>query len=472
MGPMTTASILYTVGALLEGWLAVMLYISGRALRGQDERWSLLLATGFACNSARSLFMASGYGNVPFDATPKLLMATLADLAVGFTTASLVDYVDLGRTAVRRIWMVAAPVLFALWFFTLTGWLTRGGGHVIACFFIVGWGVLFARATLREPNSGHLLVVFATLAFPAIVFGLKLGLIPFDLLPISEIFPLTAIGIAVLTTGLVRANQRAQREAARSWQALVAREQAEAQLRTANETLEQRVAQRTANLQETIDGLESFNRSVSHDLRGPLGGIAGVAKLALDEVHAGHIDAAERMLFAIARQADHSVAMIGALLELARAANTQPQRVHVETAAMVDEIVLALGASQPAARHIVVQPLPDADADPQLLRQVFSNLLGNACKFAGAANEARIEVGHAQTPHGAAFYVRDNGVGFSNVDAQRMFKPFERLHGAAYDGFGVGLSIVRRIVDHHGGLVWADGAPGGGATFWFTLGER
>ena len=139
---------------------------------------------------------------------------------------------------------------------------------------------------------------------------------------------------------------------------------------------------------------------------------------------------------------------------------------------MVEEIVAALSGTQPASPQIVVQPLPDADADPQLLRQVFANLLGNACKFAGAANEARIEVGHAQTANGGAYFVRDNGVGFSNVDAQRMFQPFQRLHGAAYDGFGVGLSIVRRIVDHHGGQVWADGVPGGGATFWFTLGGR
>ncbi len=469
---MIIGSVLYAVGAFLEGWLAVMLCISARALRGRDERWSLLLAIGFACNCARSVFMAAGYGNVSFDAVPRFLTLTLGDLTLGITTSALMNYVELDRVAMRRIWFVAGPLLFLTWVAFLLGWLNRGAGMVVAAVFLIGWGVLFVRATLREPRTGHGLVVIATLTFPAIFIALKLGLLAFDLLPIAEIVPLAAIGISVLTTGLVRANQRAQREAACTSQALAARERAEGQLRAANELLEQRVEQRTANLQEAIEGLESFNQSVSHDLRGPLGGIAGVAKLARAEVSAGHPEAAERMLTAIAKQADHSMAMVAALLSLARASNTQPQRRHVDTGVMVEEIAAELADAYAASPQIIVQPLPDVDADPQLLRQVFANLLGNACKFAAAANEARVEVGHAQTARGAAYFVRDNGVGFSNADAQRMFKPFERLHGAAYEGFGVGLSIVRRIVDHHGGQVWADGVPGGGATFWFTLGGR
>jgi len=469
---MTIPVLLYAAGALFEGWLAAMLQISGRALRGQDARWSLLLAAGFACNSLRSLLMALGYGNVGFDAHPLFATATLGDAAIGLTTAGLMNHAGLGDAVKRRVWMVGAPLLFVSWLLMMAGWVDRGNASLVAALFVSGWGVLFAHAMLREPKAGNGLVVIAAITFPAVVIALKLGLMPFDLLAISEIVPLTAIGITVLTTGLVRANLRAQREAERSAQALLARAQAQAELRAINETLEQRVAQRTANLQETIEGLESFNQSVSHDLRGPLGGISGVARLARDEVVAGHADAAEQMLEAIANQADRSVAMISALLALARAGNAEPQRACVDTIGMVDEIVRALPATGHAQPQIVVQPLPDADADPQLLRQVFANLLGNACKFASASDAARIEVGHAQTSHGAAYFVRDNGVGFSSSDAQRLFKPFQRLHGARYDGFGVGLSIVRRIVDHHGGQVWADGVPGGGATFWFTLGGR
>jgi len=103
---------------------------------------------------------------------------------------------------------------------------------------------------------------------------------------------------------------------------------------------------------------------------------------------------------------------------------------------------------------------------------VFANLVGNACKFAGAGHAARVEVGHAATPQGQAYFVRDNGIGFAPDDAARLFRPFERLNGQRYEGFGVGLSIVQRIVDHHGGRVWAEGLPGRGATFWFTLGQR
>ena len=468
---MTIGSVLYAVGAWIEGWLAVMLCISGRALRGQDERWSLLLAAAFACNTARSFLFALGYGNVPFDGHPKLLTATLADVAIALTTLALMEYVELKSDAKRRIWMFAGPVLALAWALAVAGWTTRGQSSLIVALFVIGWAVMFFRAMLREPRAGHGLVVAATLTFPVVILALKLHLLSFELVAISEIVPLAAIGVTVLTTGLVRANRRAQVEAARTSQALAARERAEAELRAANELLEHRVAQRTATLQETIEGLESFNRSVSHDLRGPLGGISGVARLALAEVHAGHAEKAERMLDAIARQADHSMAMIAALLALARATNTQPQRAHVDTGAMVAEIVATLGGTAGTPARVVVQPLPEVDADPQLLRQVFANLLGNACKFASTSSDPRIEVGHAQTPHGPAFYVRDNGVGFCNADAQRIFKPFQRLHGAAYDGFGVGLSIVLRIVDHHGGEVWADGVPGGGATFWFTLGD-
>jgi signal transduction histidine kinase len=469
---MTTSALLYAAGALLEGWLAVMLCISSRALRGTDGRWMQWLAAAFAVNTVRSAVLSTGHGSVSFSAHPSLLTSTLATVALALMSVALMGYVELPARTKRRICLVGGPLLAGLWLAVALALLPRGNAALIASIFFVGWAALFVRAARREPHNGHALVVLAILTFPAIVLALKLGLLSLSLLPVSEIVPLAAIGIAVLTTGLVRAQQRALRAGERSAQALAAREQAEAELRAVNESLEQRVARRTAHLEENIAGLESFNRSVSHDLRGPLGGIAGLAGFARAKLAAGRADEAETMLAAIERQAEESVAMVAAMLELARAGTVQPQRAPVDTTALAGEVVAALEASgKTASAEVVVQPLPAADADRELLRQVFVNLVGNACKFAGGHRAARVEVGHAATPQGQAYFVRDNGIGFAASDAARLFRPFERLHGQRFEGAGVGLSIVKRIIDHHGGRVWAEGAPGVGATFWFTLGR-
>lgn len=469
---MTTSMLLYAAGALLEGWLAVMLTISGRTLRGTDRRWMQWLAAGFACNTVRSALLALGYGSVSLSAHPSVVTATLATVALALMSVALMDYVALGGRAKRLIWLMGGPLLAALWLAVAAGWLPRGDAVVSASIFFLGWAALFVRAARREPRSGHVLVVLAILTFPAIVVALKLGLLPLDLLPASEIIPLAAIGIAVLTTGLVRAHQRALAAAERTAQALAARERAEFELRAANESLEQRVAQRTAHLEENIAGLESFNRSVSHDLRGPLGGIAGLAGIARAKIAEGRLDEAETMLAAIERQADDSFAMVTALLELARAGAAQPQRAPVDATALAGEVVAALeAAGKTASTEVVVQPLPAVEADPELLRQVFANLVGNACKFVRGRSAGRVEVGHASTSNGHAYFVRDNGIGFAPADAARLFRPFERLNGQRFEGAGVGLSIVKRIIDHHGGRVWAEGAPGAGATFWFTLGS-
>ena len=469
---MTTAALLYAVGAALQGWLAVMLGISGRVLHGADERWPRLLAAAFAFNTLRSALFAFGFGLVPMADSPRLLTGTLSLLAVGLITAALMNYVGLDARVRRRAWWVAGPVLLVLEISVPFHWITRGTASAIIILFTLGWAAMFLHAMRREPRNGHGFVVLATLTFPLVVIALRLGWLPFEMIGLSEILPLPAIGIAVLTTGLVRANQRAQREGEQTARALAAREHAEAALRLVNESLEQRVAQRTEHLQETIDGLESFNRSVSHDLRGPLGGIAGVTRMARDKLAEGRLDEADAMLAAIGRQADASVAMVAALLALARAGNAQPQRTCVDATALASEVVATLeAAGRTSAATVVVQPLPEADADRELLRQVFANLVGNACKFAAGRAAARVEVGHERTPQGQAYFVRDNGIGFAPAEASRLFRPFERLNGQRYEGFGVGLSIVQRIVDHHGGRVWAEGAPGAGATFWFTLGR-
>jgi signal transduction histidine kinase/CheY-like chemotaxis protein len=241
------------------------------------------------------------------------------------------------------------------------------------------------------------------------------------------------------------------------------------QLQIANETLELRVESRTAQLREIIGGLESFNRMVSHDLRGPLGGIAGASRKAVEYLDGGQTERASELLGLIAASAEQTEQLVNALLTLARASETELHRRRVDTEALVREIVEALPRRDDKPVPISLGRLPPVDADPTLLRQVFVNLIGNALKFAGTAAQPQVHVGATHDAGGTVFHVRDNGVGFSDEQAQRLFQPFQRLHGVRYEGFGLGLSIVKRIVERHHGKVWAEGRPGEGASFYFSV---
>lgn len=243
------------------------------------------------------------------------------------------------------------------------------------------------------------------------------------------------------------------------------------ELRAVNDTLEQRVAQRTLELQEIIGGLESFNRSVSHDLRGPLGGIAGAARMARDYMAENDLDRADRFLQAIVTQAEITAKMVDALLALARTSDASLQTRRLDVDRLVREVVESLQqAHSEGPLPVTVGHLVQVDADPMLARQVFLNLIGNALKFASEVPRPQIEVGVTGEPDQPLFFVRDNGVGFDVAKAHRLFKPFHRMHGSRFEGSGVGLSIVKRIVDRHGGKVWAESAPGRGATFYFSFG--
>jgi len=470
---MAISSVLYATGALLEAWLAAMLLVCWRRLRTTGAQWPGLLAAGFACNAVRCSLLASGTGNVTLEHAASIFTSVFAVVTIALLTAALTDYAGLRRKTARRINRVTAVLLVLLIASVALHVVTRGQAMLLANVFFAGWILLFTHALVREPRSGHGFVVFALFAFPVGSIAAIMGWLPFALLATIELVPITAIGLTVLTTGLLRAHRLAQGERAVAVQALAEREQAQSALRAANESLEHRVSLRTQELRETIEGLESFTRSVSHDLRGPLGGMAGLARLARDELSDGNVDAADRLLAALSTQADSSVRLVAALLALARAGDAEPRATRFALAPLVSEAVASLGeAARPAAVSIDIGPLPDVVADRELLRQVFVNLIGNACKFAAKAMRPHVEIGRVATSAGDAFYVRDNGIGFEPEDAAQLFKPFQRLHGKDFEGVGVGLSIVRRIVSHHGGQVWAEGTPGAGATFWFTLGHE
>ena len=243
---------------------------------------------------------------------------------------------------------------------------------------------------------------------------------------------------------------------------------AEAQVLALNRTLEARVEARTRDLTRVNEELESFAYSVSHDLRAPLRAIDGFSRL-LAERHGDRIgEEGLEYLARVRNAASRMGTLIESLLKMARLGRGGIKAVPLDLSRMASDIVAELRAEDPA-REVEVRIAPDlrADGDQTLLRSLLQNLLGNAWKFTCDVPHARIEFG--LTGEGE-FYVRDNGAGFPPEYAGKLFRPFQRLHTQEeFAGHGIGLASVKRIVERHGGSIRADGRPGEGATFFFTL---
>jgi signal transduction histidine kinase len=184
---------------------------------------------------------------------------------------------------------------------------------------------------------------------------------------------------------------------------------------------------------------------------------------------------ANRFVQEIATQADISGRLVEALLALARTSDVSVDRKHLDMDALVRDVIDSLRQGRPAELQLPVSiegRLGEVDADPELTRQVLVNLIDNALKFTRTVAQPRVAVGAVGGPGGSVFFVRDNGVGFDADKAtHRLFKPFTRLHNSPFEGSGVGLSIVKRIIDRHGGKIWAESAVGRGATFYFSFSE-
>ncbi|MFN8603019.1 MAG: PAS domain-containing protein [Candidatus Binatia bacterium] len=227
-------------------------------------------------------------------------------------------------------------------------------------------------------------------------------------------------------------------------------------------------------LHAAVDDLESFNYSVSHDLRAPLRHIVGFTEIIEQEFGAQLPAEAQRYFAKVHAGSERMGVMIEALLKLSRIGRAALERRRTDVAALVEQVWADVCSSEEASRvALTVHDLPEVDADPALLRQALDNLLGNALKFTRPVAEPRIEVGAERGSGEPVFYVRDNGVGFDAAHSDRLFAVFQKLHPEAeFEGAGIGLSIVKRIVEKHGGRVWAESAPGHGATFCFTLPPR
>ncbi len=220
-----------------------------------------------------------------------------------------------------------------------------------------------------------------------------------------------------------------------------------------------------------IAGLESFNRQVSHDLRGPLGGIGGLAQLADEALRRGDTAAAQRVLTPIAQQAAESTRLVDALLMLARSGEAALHKAPLDLARLTQDVTRSLqqAAATERAPAVEIGALPVVEADEALLRAVMTNLIGNALKFSASRPDGKVRISAERVDGMITVTVADNGVGLDPGAAASLFQPFTRLHGAKFAGTGIGLTIVRRIVERHGGRVWATGQPGAGATFSFTL---
>jgi len=270
--------------------------------------------------------------------------------------------------------------------------------------------------------------------------------------------------LAGLADDVSRALDNLHDEAAR-----IAAEQA---LQRAHGDLEQRVRERTVELEQKNYELESFSYSVSHDLRGPLRTINGFASLLVEEyreqLDADGCDYLNRIRAAALRMDQ----LIDGLLTLSRIAREELHRTELDVAELAHQIIADLKGTEPQRRVKLITPRQlMVNADPHLLRVALENLLRNAWKFTAQRPEARIELGTTMIEGRRFLFVRDNGVGFDMAHADKLFRPFERLHlPDEFPGTGIGLATVARIVNAHGGTIYADGTPRSGATFYFTLG--
>jgi PAS domain S-box-containing protein len=257
--------------------------------------------------------------------------------------------------------------------------------------------------------------------------------------------------------------------------AAIQRQRAEDAIRQLNAELERRVSDRTAQLEAANKELEAFSYSVSHDLRAPLRAIGGFARILQDEHAAQLTPEAQRPLGRILDNARRMSQLIDDLLNLSRLTRAALRRQPISLSRLAHEVVAAHQQREPH-RQIECLIAPDLSVygDPNLLKIVLENLLGNAWKFTIHQSQGRIEVGRLTQPDGQpVYFVRDNGAGFDMRYADKLFGAFQRLHGAEeFEGTGIGLATVQRIIHRHGGRVWAEGAVGAGAMFYFTLGNE
>lgn len=245
----------------------------------------------------------------------------------------------------------------------------------------------------------------------------------------------------------------------------------EAEVRQLNEELERRVAERTAQLEDANRELEAFAHSVSHDLRAPLHAMGGYAEL-LEGSLGEHVDEeGKECIQTIKDQVVRMSKLIDGLLDFSRTSRVALNKTTVSLGLLFKEVSTEMTRTNPKrAIDWHIDTLPDVEADAYLLRLVVVNLLSNAVKYTGQRDKAVIKIGEKEDPREHIIFVQDNGAGFDPKYQDKLFGVFQRLHSSSqFEGTGIGLANVRRIIHRHGGRTWAEGQVNQGATFYFSL---
>lgn len=454
-----TAGALLAVSVLLVV-LAISFWVGARLRPAWGLSW---FALAMVLTGARALGSASSLVNQPeWPIVAAMLTASnLATLHVGVRA-----YLGLALRAPLAwlaggvlVWFGLRALLEGLGLGRMAGPWASGGMFAYYAFLCV-------RRMQSVAGGAYAFVASVFILHPIVVLGggALLAMADINHLRAWGVMGTAAMGVCLLVATIGRMRLDLEQE-------IVRRAQAETSLREANASLEARVKERTVELEEIISDLESFNRMVSHDLRDPLSGLSGLSEVCLQRLHAGEHERVRDYLVVIQRESDRLGHLVNQLLMLAKVTHAHLDRQDTELqsvlAKALDALRLSHGVDAVACVH--ADPLPPARVDPVLLQQVFVNLVGNAIKFAATRAQSEVRVSADQVRGTIQVEVRDNGPGFQPEQAEQIFQPFKRLHDTDVEGSGIGLTIVQRIIERHGGTCWAEGRPGEGASFYFSL---
>lgn len=450
--------------AVVVGLLGLMFLTESASRRSVAARWLAGTALYFGIGHS-TLLIATLF--TPIDADTRAALQTLigAPAAAG-AVAGVVAIYRPGKWPLAVFWLylIAAPcaALGLQWWWGFNAYY----GTVINA---IGLGTLAVWTHAVAPTvaqTGHdrsTSLVLALATFPALVVaGLLSGL------DLAEIRRLVTVPVGIIFVVLM--TQILQMDARLVAAELREKDAAQAALKELNNTLELQVERRTEQLTQINRGLQSFAGMVSHDLSAPVRNISGLSRMALQDHREGRHDALESMLELIGQESLRANAMVHDLLTLAKTDGHKPALTPVAMGPLVDECIRSLALQYPdAGRVIEVDALPTLQADPGLMRHVITNLLSNALKFGGDQADLRIRMSVDDCLNHWRFVIRDNGPGFDPGRAAELFKPFVRLHADDVAGTGLGLTVVQRAVELHGGEVGATATQPGGATFWWTI---